>query len=300
MKDIHEYYVRIPMLKDMPVEEITAERLGGLTNLVYCLTYKNQKKLLRIPGSGTDEFINRQNEKHDAMVAAESGVSAKVLFFDSSDGLMLSEFIEGDTLNEERFQNLGSVRRSGEALRQMHQHGQKFKNRFDVFEKIDEYLTLVKKLNADVPDGYEMVKSEAKKIRSVMEAKPVDLVPCHCDPLAENFIDNGEKVFIIDWEYAGNNDPMWDLGDLSVEANFGQEQDKVLLESYFAGPPPKDQVSRMVIYKVLCDLLWTLWGVVQHANKNPVDDFWRYSVGRFERCKSLISQPDFKDHLTTI
>jgi len=300
MNNIHEYYDRIPMLKDIPVAEITAERLGGLTNLVYCLTYKNQKKLLRVPGSGTSEFINRQNEKHDAMVAANSGVSAKVFFFDSSDGLMLSEFIEGDTLNEERFRNLGSVKRSGEALRQIHQHSEKFKNRFDVFEKIDEYLALVKKLNAKVPEGYEMVKSEAKKIRSVLEANPADLVPCHCDPLAENFIDNGEKVFIIDWEYAGNNDPMWDLGDLSVEANFGPEQDKALLESYFAGPPPKDQASRMVIYKVLCDLLWTLWGVVQHANNNPVDDFWSYSVGRFERCKSLISQADFKDQLTAI
>ncbi len=300
MNELQEYYARVPILKDIPAAEITAKRLGGLTNLVYCITYRNQKKILRIPGSGTEEFINRQTEKHDAMAAADSGISAKILYFDDSDGLMFSEFIEGETLNETKFRDLGSVRRSARALLQIHQHPARFKNRFDVFEKIDEYLMLLKKLNAELPEGYQRINSEAEKIRNVLESNPVNLVPCHCDPLAENFIDNGEQVFIIDWEYAGNNDPMWDLGDLSIEAGFGQEQDKVLLESYFDGPPPQNQVGRMVMYKMLSDLLWTLWGVVQHANNNPVDDFWSYSVNRFERCKALIAQPDFQDHLASI
>ena len=65
------------------------------------------------------------------------------------------------------------------------------------------------------------------------QAKPAALAPCHCDPLAENFIDTGERVYVVDWEYAGMNDPMWDLGDLSVEAEFGPEQDQVLLEVLF-------------------------------------------------------------------
>ncbi|MBT4285767.1 MAG: phosphotransferase family protein [Deltaproteobacteria bacterium] len=300
MIDLKEYYARIPMLKDIPVDKISAERLGGLTNVVYCLRYDNQKKILRIPGVGTDEFIDRKTEKHDAIVASDSGVSAKVLYFDDDDGLMFSEFLEGETLNEEKFRDLGSVERSAKALLKIHQHPAKFKTRFDVFEKIDEYLELVKKLDAKVPDGYDEVNLAAKKIRTVLESKPIKLVPCHCDPLAENFIDNGEQVSIVDWEYGGNNDPMWDLGDMSVEANFNSEQDKVLLESYFSGPPPKDQLGRMVIYKMLCDLLWTLWGVVQHANKNPVDDFWAYSVGRFERCQKLLADPSFDEHLAAI
>lgn len=300
MKDLTEYYERIPLLQDIPVSEIHAKRLGGLTNLVYCLTYGDQKNILRIPGVGTDEYIDRTTECHDAIVASKAGVSAEVLFFDKKDGLMLTQFITGDTLNAEKFKDLGSVARSAKALRQIHQHPERFKNRFDVFEKIDEYRNLIKKLNARVLDGYDQTKVETEKIRNVLKSKPVELVPCHCDPLAENFIDNGERVYLVDWEYSGNNDPMWDLGDLSVEADFSPEQDKVLMESYFEGPPPKDQEGRMVIYKMLCDLLWTLWGVVQHANKNPVDDFWTYSVKRFERCRALISQPQFQDHLKAI
>ncbi len=128
MNDLQKFYIRIPILKDIPVTELTAKRLGGLTNLVYCLTYSDKKWLLRVPGEGTSEFINRQNEEHDAKVAADTGVSAKILFFDGNDGLMLSEFIEGETLSEEKFQDLGSVRRSGKALRQIHQHPVKFKN----------------------------------------------------------------------------------------------------------------------------------------------------------------------------
>jgi thiamine kinase-like enzyme len=102
-------------------------------------------------------------------------------------------------------------------------------------------------------------------------------------------------MFVIDYEYAGNNDPMWDLGDLSVEGEFGPEQDTALLTAYFGGDPPPEQAARMVIHKAMCDLLWTLWGVIQHVNGNPVDDFWAYATGRFERCQALMATEGFRD-----
>jgi thiamine kinase-like enzyme len=111
--------------------------------------------------------------------------------------------------------------------------------------------------------------------------------------LAENVLDTGERMVIVDWEYAGMNDPMWDLGDLSVEAGFGAEQEAALLAAYFAGAAPAAAVGRMVIAKALCDLVWTLWGLIQVMNDNPVDDFWAYAVGRFERCRRLMASPEF-------
>ena len=125
-------------------------------------------------------------------------------------------------------------------------------------------------------------------------------MPCHCDPLAENFLDTGERMWIVDWEYAGNNDPMWDLGDVSVEAGFGPHQDAALLEAYFGGRPPADQVGRMVMYKAMCDLLWTLWGAIQHANANPVDDFEAYANTRFARCQQLMGSAEFGRHLAAV
>ena len=137
-------------------------------------------------------------------------------------------------------------------------------------------------------------------MRAALEAHPVAPVPCHCDPLCENFLDTGERMFLIDYEYAGNNDPMWDLGDLSVEGGFNDEQDSAMLNAYFDGSPPPDQVGRMMAYKALCDLLWTLWGVIQHANANPAEDFWAYAVNRFERCRSLMASPQFAVQIAAI
>jgi thiamine kinase-like enzyme len=137
-------------------------------------------------------------------------------------------------------------------------------------------------------------------VRAALNARPAALRPCHCDPLAENFLDTGARIFIIDWEYAGNNDPMWDLGDVSVEASFGAEQDTALVEAYFGGRPPAAQVGRMVMYKAMCDLLWTLWGAIQHANANPVDDFEAYANTRFARCQQLMGSAEFGRHLAAV
>ena len=107
-------------------------------------------------------------------------------------------------------------------------------------------------------------------------------------------------MYVVDWEYAGNNDPMWDLGDLSVEADFGADQDQELLEAYCDGNPSPENIARMVLYKAMCDLLWTLWGALQLANDNPAEDFKAYANERFERCRSLMSSKDFSMHLSVV
>ncbi len=86
----------------------------------------------------------------------------------------------------------------------------------------------------------------------------------------------------------------------SVEAGFSADQDAALLEAHFAGRPPAKQIGRMVMYKAMCDLLWTLWGVIQVVNENPVDDFSAYAVNRFERCEALMGSPEFGRHLDAV
>ena len=175
-----------------------------------------------------------------------------------------------------------------------------FEGRFELFAMIDEYLGHIARLGADLPDGYDDVRQEAGAVREALGRHELPTAPCHCDPLAENFLDTGKRVFIIDYEYAGNNDPMWDLGDLSVEAAFDAEQEKILLKAYFGGEPPEFAIGRMVMYKVMCDLLWTLWGVIQFANDNPAEDFWAYSTGCLERCRALMASPNFPLHLAAV
>jgi thiamine kinase-like enzyme len=276
-------------------------RLAGLTNVNHLVERAGSKYVLRIPGVGTSEYIDRRNEEVAARSAAAAGVNAEVVFFDATDGLMVTRFVDGAaTMDAERFRDLDAVARAGRAFRELHEKAAPFGTDFDLFGMIDDYKRLLAEKGAALPDGYAELQTAAEATRAVLEATKRPLVPSHCDPLCENFLDTGKRMFVIDYEYAGNNDPMWDLGDLSVEGRFGPEQDRVLLRAYFDGEPPPAEVGRMVAYKAMCDLLWTLWGVIQHANGNPADDFWTYAVGRFERCSTLMENPEYSVHLSRV
>ena len=124
--------------------------------------------------------------------------------------------------------------------------------------------------------------------------------PAIATPCARTFLDTGEIMWIVDWEYSGMNDAMWDLGDLSVEGEFSDDQDAEMLRAYFDREPTPAEHGRAVIYKAMCDLLWTLWGLIQLANENPADDFRAYADGRFARCKKLMADPAFAGHVEAV
>jgi thiamine kinase-like enzyme len=273
------------------------QRLAGLTNV----NYRIGDYVVRLPGAGTGEYINRADEEVAARSAAAAGVNALVEHFDASDGLMVTRFVDGAaTMSPEGFTDLGAVARAGQAFKTLHSAAAPFATDFRLFDMIDEYRTLLATKGAQLPDGYDAVLQRAEVVRAALAASPTPLAPSHCDPLCENFLDTGERMFIIDYEYAGNNDPMWDLGDLSIEGGFNDDQDATLLRAYFDGDPPPQQAGRMVAYKAMCDLLWTLWGVIQHANGNPADDFWVYAMTRFERCRATMAEPGFDRSIATI
>jgi len=293
---------RIPLFQGARDEEFEIQRLGGLTNLVFRVDRNGASYALRIAGEGTEAYIDRKVEGHNAKVAAEAGVSPEVLYFDESDGLMLTAYLDGcATMTPETFPKTpGAPARAAEALKRMHRCGKEFEFRFELFAMIEDYLSILDKLGAELPEGYHDVVKEAESVRAALEAQPAPLAPCHCDPLCENFLDDGRRMWIVDWEYSGMNDPLWDLGDLSVEAGFGPDQDQEMMTAYCGGVPSPAVFGRMVIYKAMCDLLWTLWGLIQHANKNPADDFWAYSINRFDRCKALMADPDFAGHVEAV
>ena len=282
----------------LAVEKAAPERLGGLTNRVY----RVGRYCLRLPGKGTEEDIDRQNEAVAAHEAARAGVSPEVVHADAATGVMVTRFIPGTvTMTPENFRRrAGAAARAGEAFRRLHDSGAVFPFRFELFAMIDDYLGILSTRDVALPEGYHDVVREAGAVRAALGARPLPLAPCHCDPLCENFLDTGEAMWIVDWEYSGMNDPMWDLGDLSVEAGFDADQEEEMLRAYFGAEPTARDRGRMVIYKAMCDLLWTLWGLIQLANGNPVDDFRAYADGRFARCRALMSDPAFARHLAAV
>lgn len=277
-------------------------RLGGMTNKVFHVKTDKSPLCVRIPGAGTEAYISRANERRAALESARVGVSAQVLLFDENSGVSITEYLDGVvTMSPELFASRpGAPDRAGYALSKLHSSGAVFANRFDVFALIDDYTAVLKQKNASVLDGYADAVASAGEARQALEAHPVPLVACHCDPLCENFLDTGERMWIVDWEYSGLNDPMWDLGDVIVEAHMSPEHESAMVRAYFGREPTAAEAGRVVIYKALCDLVWTLWGLIQHADNNPADDFWAYATTRFERCKALMTTPQFSQAVVAV
>mgnify|MGYP001360443483 FL=1 len=296
----------VDALKNIPdfegVDPGNIVRLGGLTNLVHKVEMDTQSVVVRIPGPGTEEYIDRSIEAHNAKVAAKVGVSPRVIYSNSASGIMITETVQNiETMTPDLFKERKEApKRAGLALAKLHNSGENFEFRFELFSMIDEYLSILTTKDVDFPDGYHEVVNSAKPIKELLEKANLPLAPCHCDPLCENFLDDGNIMWIVDWEYSGMNDPLWDLGDLSVEAGMSDLQDSELLQAYFGRQPTDQETARMIIYKAMCDLLWTLWGLIQHADNNPAEDFWAYATTRFARCKNLMKDPSFQDHLQAI
>ncbi|MDI6834283.1 MAG: choline kinase family protein [Rhizobiaceae bacterium] len=285
----------IPLLK---AYKGPIERLGGLTNLVFRIG----DYCLRIPGRGTEEYIDRVNEMMATEAVARAGVGPEILFADLSSGVFVSRFVGGAvTMTPEGFRSIpGAPTRAGKAFRKLHDSDAVFPARFELFSMIDGYLGVLSTKDVALPEGYHEVLDEAESVRAALSAHPLPSVACHCDPLCENFLDTGERMWIVDWEYSGMNDPMWDLGDLCIEGGFGPEQEKEMIRAYFGGEPTPAERGRIVIYKAMCDLLWTLWGLIQLANGNPADDFCAYAEGRFARCRALMQTDAFADAVSVV
>ena len=298
---------RLPYFEGVRLENVGLERLGGaLTNVSYKIVTDEADTgigncVLRLAGEGTCDYVDRGAEGHNARAAAAAGVNVDILHFDVRDGTMLTRFVEGATLEGTGFiAEPWAPIRAALALGRVHSMPWVFKSRFDVFAKIRGYLDLLRRLGMPLPgDCYELER-EARMVRGALEASPVPLAPCHNDPWPGNFLDSGDRLHVIDWEYSGMNDPVWDLGDLSVEAGFGPEQDRLMMEAYYDGFVPPTFYSRLELYKAMSDLHWSLWGFVQHANGNPVEDFLAYALGRLERCKTRMGGADFSWHLGTV
>ncbi|WP_071676072.1 phosphotransferase family protein [Nioella nitratireducens] len=295
---------KTPGFADIPEEALTITRMGGLTNLVFRVDAPEAAPVVvRLAGAGTEEYIDRVAELTNAEAAARAGVSAAIHYAEPETGLLVMDCIENvTTMTPENFAAIkGSPGRAGAALRLLHQSGEKFAGRFELFQMIEDYLdVLSKKANSTLPDGYHDVVAAAAPVREALEAHPVDLAPCHCDPLCENFLDDGQKMWIVDYEYGGMNDPLWDLGDVSVEGHFTEAMEAEMLQAYFGRSPTAAEKGRVVIYKAMCDLIWTLWGLIQHADGNPAEDFWLYAVTRFDRCQALMNAPEFDIHVANV
>jgi thiamine kinase-like enzyme len=300
---VYAALARVPFFGNVRGEDVEIERLGGaLTNHCYKLTTGEAAYVLRLAGEGTSDYIDRSAEEYNARIAAEAGVGAEVIFFDATDGMMVTRFVDGVSVNSREGFGLDprAPVRAARVLKRVHNLGRLFRSRFDVFAAIDGYLELLRGWRTPLPEDYYGVKQRERAVRLALKTSPVTLVPCHNDPWPGNLLDADGRICLIDWEYSGMNDPMWDLADLSVEAGFGPGQDRAMMEAYHGTGLSPALYSRLELYKAMCDLHWSVWGFVQHATGNPAEDFRRYGLERLRRSKTRMSGADFGRHLSVV
>lgn len=258
--------------------------IGGMTNKNYKIEIDNECYVLRVPGNGTGEMISREDEIRNAVYANEVGVDSELLYFNEKSGIKISRFIENaETLSPEATKKQNNMIMVCDILRKLHNYNRKMANNFDIYGKIEQYENLANEVNAIFFDDYYEIKGKVLLLKNIMAELDVELAPCHNDTIAENFIKSGEdKMYLIDWEYAGMNDPMWDLAAHSLENKFSEDEEELLLNIYFNGKVEEKYKKRILINKIYQDFLWSTWTIIKEAKG---DDFGTYGIDRYTRAK---------------
>ena len=240
--------------------------------------------MIRLPGEGTDELINRRDEHICTRLANHIGIDSKLIYFKDENGIKITQYIENaETMNKKSVKNIENMQAIAEIFKKLHTCGETIPVRFNVFEKIEEYEYLLKKYSINfLWEDYEEIKKQVYDLGKEIDEMKIRLTMCHNDPLCENFVKGTDRMYLVDWEYAGMNDPMWDLADIFIEAEFTSEEE-TLFNSFYFGQEPDEQIKRRIlINKVFLDFLWSLWGKQRYSCGV---DLIEYANDRYARTK---------------
>ncbi len=264
------------------------ERLGGMTNHTYAVEVKGKKFLFRLPGEGTEQLINRKDEKISSELASKIGVDIELIYFNAETGVKIASYIEGAvTMSAESLRESENLKEAAELFRTLHTCGQDTKVPFEIFEMAEGYEKIILEHGVKLYPDYADVRKAVMDIKRETDSYPCRKVPCHNDPLCENWVRGTERMYLVDWEYAGMNDPMWDLADLSIEAEYGGYEDELLLDIYFNGAVNKEEKLRFYANKIYLDFLWSLWGKTRVPYDG--DEMEQYADTRYRRLKKNLA-----------
>jgi thiamine kinase-like enzyme len=276
------------------------ERLtGGLTNTNWKVTSPSGRYVVRISGKDTSLLaIDRTNELHNTLAAAETGVGAPfVAALPEHDALVLG-FLDGEVMNPEKLRRGDRLATVADACRRLHA-GRRFLHDFDMFEVQRGYLKIVRERSFRLPDRYLEFEPQVRELERAMRARPEAAVPCNNDLLAENFIDVGGEMRLIDYEYSGNNEPSFELGNVWSESNLSLGQLEELVAHYY-GQPLRNKVARARLWGLMSKYGWTLWGSIQAGISDLDFDFWGWAMEKYERAVEELDGPEFAQLLADV
>ncbi len=274
--------------------EREVERLaGGLTNTNYKVTTPGGGRyVVRIAGKDTGLLaIDRVNEAHNTIAAAETGVGAPVVAVLPEHDALVLEFLDGEVMDAEKLRRGDRLESIASACRRLHA-GRPFLHDFDMFEIQRGYVRVVHERGFRLPDRYVEFEPAVRAVEQAMRVRPEPAVPCNNDLLAENFIEVGGAMRLIDFEYSGNNEPAFELGNIWSESNLSLVQLEELVAHYY-GRPLRNKVARARLWGLMSKYGWTLWGSIQDGVSDLDFDFWSWAMEKYDRAVIEFEGPDF-------
>ncbi len=297
MNAVDEIMGRVSLWRGQDV--VVSELSGGLTNSNYRVDAAGTSYVLRVPGASTELLaVDRANERQNAEAAAETGVAPRVLEYLDDANVMVLEFIQGETMSADSLRSVEMARRMASSIRRLHS-ARRFRADFDMFRLTEFYMGVCSERDVRIPEGFEDRLARVGEIQRAFARNPMPSVPCHNDLLAENYIDDGSMLWIVDFEYSGNNDPCFELGDTAQECGFDPDLRATLCEAYFGEATPA-LLARIDLQAVMADVGWTLWAAIQ-AKISTIDyDFWGWAIERWTRAVTAFDATGFEGLLDDV
>ena len=279
---------KVDVLRGRSFEEV--ELPGGLTNRNVKVTTSEGSFVVRLSSKASGALaINRDHEFHNSVIAAGSGVGAPVLAYLPEESALVIGYIEGRTFTDNDFSEPGVIERVAASCRLLHD-GPRFVNDFDMFKIQLGYLRIVVENGYRLPAGYMDFASDVERIGGALAARFQPTVACNNDLLAGNFIDDGARIRLIDYEYSGNNDASFELGNIGSECHLTDDELDHLVTTYYGGRFV-NKLARARLQGLMSQYGWTLWASIQDASSDLDFDFWSWGLEKYERAVETFRGP---------
>jgi thiamine kinase-like enzyme len=276
-----------------------AELAGGLTNTNYKVVTDAGAFVMRVSAKDSGMLaIDRENEYRNSVSAAEAGVGARVIDYVPDRSLLVLEFIEGTTQSAEDLRRGDKLEMVARACRRLH-GAAPFRDDFNMFDIQRRYLQLVQERGFRLPARYLEFEPKVRRIEAAMALRDEGKVPCNNDLLAENFIDVGGEFRLIDYEYSGQNDACFELGNVWSESNLSLDQLDELVTHYY-GRRLRNRIARARLWGLMSKYGWTLWASIQDGVSDIDFDFWEWGMEKYDRAVAEFDGPDFEQLLEEV
>ena len=267
---------------------------GGITNRNYLVVLGGNRYVIRVPGKDTSLLgIDRSAEREANENAAAIGVAPRVVAQLEDPPCLVTEFVNCTEMTPEGLREPETMKEVLGSIRSVHESGAELPTSFDSFRVVEEYRETAASRGGTIPEAFDEAHERAGEIEAALSGPEHDPVPCHNDLLAGNFLRGSERIWIVDWEYAGMGDRYFDLANFAINNELETSQHPELLSDYFSEEATARRIATLRLMLFMSDFREAMWGVVQTVASDLDFDFEDYATSHFTRMRDTAANASF-------